>query len=187
MVLRQKLYTAQEFREYARLPENEHRRLELEDGVIIEMASSRPVNTVVAGRIIYFLNAYVIPNDSGWVSVPDGGYQLTETINRQPDAAFVSIKRLPELPDDFDLAPDLAVEVVSPNEDVLKKVNEYLSTGCQIVWTVYADERRVYVFTLDESNNLKGVPHGIDDILSGGDVLPGFKLPVKDIFPPEKK
>lgn len=183
MFTQEKLYTVQEFREFARLPENENRNLELDDGVIVEMASSRPINTIIAGRIIHFLNAHVIPNNLGWVTVPDGGFQLTPRTNRQPDAAFVSIERLPEIPADFNLAPDLAVEVVSPNEDVLKKVNEYLGAGCKIVWTIYADEQKVYVFTLDANSNLIGVPKEISDTLSGGDVLPNFKLAVRDIFP----
>jgi len=183
MVTRERLYTIKEFREIARLPENENRRLELEDGVIIDMGASRPINTIVAGRIIYFLNDFVIPRNLGYVTVPDGGYKLAPNTSRQPDAAFISKKRVPEVPQEFDLAPDLAVEVVSPNEDVLKKVNEYLRAGTQIIWAVYADEKRVYVFTQDEQGNLRGEPKELDDTLYGADVLPDFELPVKDIFP----
>lgn len=183
MVLKERLYTIEEFRNIARLPENENRRLELEDGVIIVMGASRPINTIVAGRIIHFLNAFVIPRNLGYVTVPDGGYKLAQNTSRQPDAAFVSKKRVPEVPQEFELAPDLAVEVVSPNEDVLKKVNEYLRAGTQIVWAVYADEKRVYVFTQDEHGNLHGEPKELGDMLLGGDVLPDFELPVKDIFP----
>jgi hypothetical protein len=58
MVTREKLYIAQEFWEIAQLPENETRRLELEDGIIVEMASSSPLNTVIAGRIITFLTRF---------------------------------------------------------------------------------------------------------------------------------
>jgi Uma2 family endonuclease len=183
MLTRERHYTIEEFREIARLPENENRQLELDGGVIIDMAASRPINTIVAGRIIHFLNAHVIPRDLGYITVPDGGYKLAPNTSRQPDAAFVSKKRVPEVPKEFDLAPDLAVEVVSPSEDVLKKVNEYLRAGTQIVWAVYADEKRVYVFTQDEKGNLHGEPKELDDTLSGGDILPDFELPVKDIFP----
>jgi Uma2 family endonuclease len=183
MVLQEKLYSAEEFWEFARQPENESRRLELEEGVIVEMASSSPTNTVIAGRVIYFLNAHVIPNNLGYVTVPDGGFRLAAKRVRQPDAAFISRSRLPELPKEFQIAPDLAVEVVSPNEDVLKKVNEYLRAGTRMVWAIYADEKSVYVFTLDEDGSLRGQPHGVDDTLDGGDVLPGFALPVREIFP----
>jgi Uma2 family endonuclease len=183
MVLQEKLYTAEEFWEIAGQPENELRRLELDEGVIIEMAESSPTNTVTAGRVIYFLNAFVLPRKLGYVTVPDGGYKLSERKVRQPDAAFISKERLAKLPKRFEIAPDLAVEIVSPSEDVLKKVNEFLRAGTRIVWTVYADEQTVYVFTLNEDGSLRGQPFGIDDTLDGGDVLPGFTLPVRDIFP----
>jgi Uma2 family endonuclease len=184
MVTREQLYTVEEFREYASLPENEHRRLELEDGEIIEMASSSPINTIVASRVGYFLNAHVIPTNSGHVTGADGGFKLGERNYRQPDCAFLKKERLAgKIPKNFNFAPDLAVEVVSPNEDVLKKVNEYLNAGTSIVWAIYCDEEKVYVFTLDAQKNLHGEPKGINDTLTGGDVLPNFSLPVRDIFP----
>jgi Uma2 family endonuclease len=184
MVTKEHFYTVEEFLEYARLSENEHRRLELEDGEIIDMGSSRPINTIVAGRIIHFLNAHVIPNNLGYVTVPDGGFKLGERSYRQPDCAFVKKERLGgKIPKNFNLAPDLAVEIVSPSEDVLKKVNEYLNAGTSVVWAVYCDEETVYVFTLDAEKNLHGEPKRINDTLTGGDVLPKFSLPVRDIFP----
>jgi Uma2 family endonuclease len=83
---------------------------------------------------------------------------------------------------DFDGAPDLAVEVVSPDEDIFKKAREYLNAGARIVWAVYAEEQTVYVMRLDAQGTLTSVPFGINDTLDGGDVLPGFTLPVRDIF-----
>ena len=182
-MLQEKIYTVEEFWEIARAPENEGKRLELEHGVILEMAASTPTNTVIAGRVIYFFNGYVIPRNAGYVTVPDGGFRLDENTSRQPDAAFVSKGRVPKLPAEFRLAPDLAVEVVSPSEDVLKKVNEYLRAGSQLVWAIYPDEKTVYVFHLDADGRLIGTHFGINDTLDGGDVMPGFSLPVRDIFP----
>lgn len=79
MVLGKKLYTVEEFWEIAHLPENEERRLELEDGVIVEMAVSSPINTVTAGRILHYLNAFVIPRDLGYVTGADGGFKLASS------------------------------------------------------------------------------------------------------------
>jgi len=182
MVLREKLYTVEEFWVIARQPENESRRLELDEGVIVEMASSKPKNTVIAGRIIYYLNGHVIPRNLGYVTVPDGGFKLASGKARQPDAAFISKTRLPGLPDEFTLAPDLAVEVVSENEDVFKKAHEYLRAGTRIVWAVYPDEQTVYVLRLDEDGGLHSQPFPIDATLDGGEVLPDFSLPVRYIF-----
>lgn len=181
---REQLYTAEEFWDITQLPENENRRLELEDGVVVEMASSRVENTITAGRIIHFLNAFVIPRDLGYVTAPDGGFKLAPKRVRQPDTAFISKARYPhpkgvQIP----VAPDLAVEVASPKEDVFKKVNEYLRAGTRIVWAVYVDEKTVYVCRLDDDGNLISTPVGIDGTLDGGEVLLGLTLPVRDIFP----
>jgi len=147
------------------------------------MGSSSPINIVTAARIIYFLNGFVIPRDLGYVTGADGGFKLATHKARQPDVGFISKARAPKLPKKFDIAPDLAVEVVSPDEDVLKKTNEYFRAGTRLVWAVYTDEKRVYVFRPTESGEAHMQTLDLDDTLDGGDVLPGFSLPVRDIFP----
>ncbi len=179
----EQLYTAEAFWELARLPENQGKRLELDEGELVEMAASKPINTIIAGRIIYYLNAFVIPQDLGYVTVPDGGYKLAPKTVRQPDAAFISKARAPKIPHEFQTAPDLAVEIVSPHEDVWKKANEYLRAGTQMVWAVYPDDQMVYVFRLNSDGSLRGQPFDIHAALDGGEVLPGFTLAVKEIFP----
>ncbi len=184
MVVKERLYTVEEFWEIARLPENEGRRLELEDGVIVDVGASSPINTVTAMRIGHFFNAFVIPRDLGYVSGADGGFKLAVRRSRQPDVVFISKARLPELPREFKLAPDIAVEVVSENEDIFKKAREYLQAGTRFVWAVYTDEKMVYVCTLDEEDgSLRWQPFDINSTLDGGDVLPDFTLAVRDIFP----
>ncbi|MEO8612365.1 MAG: Uma2 family endonuclease [Chloroflexota bacterium] len=184
MVLeREKLYTAEEFWDIAQLPENQDKRLELEDGVIVEMGSSSPANTVTAMRIGYFLNGFVIPHDLGYVTGADGGFKVGPKRVRQPDVGFISKVRALKLPKRFDLAPDLAVEVVSPDEDVFKKAKEYIRSGTRIVWAVYADEKVVDVITPTQDGEFHVQELTINDVLDGGDVLPGFSLPVRDIFP----
>ena len=184
MLIGERLYTVGEFIEFANLPENEARRFELDTGVIVEMSASRQQNTVIAGRIIYHLNAFVIPRDLGYITVPDGGFRLAPRTVRMPDAAFISKARHPQLDGvEFPLAPDLAVEVVSPDEDIHKKAYEYFRAGTTLVWAIYPDEKRVYVMRLDEDGGLKSIPQDEDAILDGGDVLPGFTLAVRDVFP----
>jgi Uma2 family endonuclease len=187
MVLRERLYTAAEFWEIERLPENVDKRLELIDGVIVEMASSTQQNAVIAGRVIYFFNAFVIPRDLGYVSGPDGGYTVNTGNAYQPDAAFISKARHAELKGvEFPIAPDLAVEVISPSEssnDVMKKVRRYLQSGTQIVWTIYPEDKTVYVWTPSPDGSPQAQAFEDDDILDGGKVLSGFTLKVSEIFP----
>ena len=183
MALREKLYTFEEFWEIVMLPENVERRLELDEGIIVDMGSSSPTNTVIAMRMGYFLNAFVIPNDLGYVTGADGGFRLAPKTFRIPDVGFISKQRVSTLPKRFEIAPDLAVEIVSPDEDVFRKANEYIEAGTQMVWAVYASEKRVYIFRPNQDGTLNVQTYNQDDTLDGGDVLPGFTLRVSDIFP----
>jgi Uma2 family endonuclease len=184
MVLREKLYTVEEFIKVVQLPENDGKRLELDDGVMIDMGSSRRINTITTMRIGHFLNTHVIPKELGYVTGPDAGFKIGSRTYRQPDVAFITKEKLPDLKGIyFTIAPDLAVEVVSPDEDIFKKAREYLSAGTRMVWAVYADEKVVYVMRLDPDGSIRSTPFGVDAILDGGDVLPSFTLPVRDIFP----
>lgn len=87
-----------------------------------------------------------------------------------------------ELPKDFlGQAPDIAVEVVSPSDrmaDVNAKVAEYLAAGTSLVWVVEPGRKTVTAYNADRSARL--LIEG--DELDGGDVLPGFKLPLSEIF-----
>jgi Uma2 family endonuclease len=83
----------------------------------------------------------------------------------------------------FQGAPDLAVEVVSPGDragEVLAKVHEWLDAGCRAVWVVDPQTRTVAVH---RSRNEIAVLQSTDT-LSGGDLLPGFSVPVSEIFVP---
>jgi Uma2 family endonuclease len=118
----------------------------------------------------------------GYVTVPDGGFRLAENLVRQPDAAFVSKKRQPDLPKHFEIAPDIAVEIVSAQEDVFKKVNEYLAAGTQLVWVIYPQEQTVHIFRPIEP---RWTTLETGDKLSGESVLPDFEIDVSMIFPPQ--
>jgi Uma2 family endonuclease len=186
MTVQEKLYTANEFWEIAQSPENENKRLELVGGVIDEMPPSSPLNTIIAGRFIYYFNAHVMANDLGYVTTPDGGFALGPNDVRQPDAAFISKARVTKLPEKFfPVAPDLAVEVISPSETsrkVLDKVYAYLRAGTRLVWAVYPEDKLIDVYRLAEDQSVNVRPRRMGDILDGEDVLPGFKLAVQDVF-----
>ncbi|MDZ4763280.1 MAG: Uma2 family endonuclease [Chloroflexota bacterium] len=183
IVERERLITADEFFEIIRLPENENRRLELEDGEIVDVAGSTPLDTVTAGRILTFVNVFVMQHDLGYVSGADGAFKLGERRSRLPDVGFVSKTRVPKLPKKFTVAPDLAVEVVSEDEDIHKKALEYFHAGTRLVWAVYTDEKLVFVMRMNDQGGINSVRFGVDAVLDGEDVLPNFKLPVRDIFP----
>jgi Uma2 family endonuclease len=107
-------------------------------------------------------------------------------LRRRPDVAFVSTARWPldrALPEtgDWDVVPDLAVEVISPNDvfkDVLAKVREYFHYGVQVIWVFAPEERQVYVY--DSPTHVR-ILTGQDELM-GGEVVPGFRLPLGQLF-----
>jgi Uma2 family endonuclease len=168
------------------------RRFELIHGRIEQMPPSSQLNTIIAGLIIHFLNAYVLPKGLGYVTVPDGGYQIAENTVYIPDAAFISKEQAGDLSGVvFPFAPLLAVEVVSPSESspkVTTKVGDYLRAGAQLVWAIYPQAREVHVYTAGSATNeLTLTVLTAEDTLTGGEVLPGFSVGVGELFPAEEE
>ncbi len=111
----------------------------------------------------------------------------THEQQRRPDVSFVSYNRwaadrpVPDT-DPWPVVPDLAVEVISPNDfyrEVQAKVREYFQAGVRLVWVVEPSERQVTVYI----SATKPLILNESDVLDGGDVLPGFQLPVRELFP----
>lgn len=181
MDVQHKLITLEEFEAFIQLPENTDRIFELIDGEIVEKMPSNPLSSNIAMRIALPIGNYLTTNDIGHITGEAGGYKIFGD-TYVPDVAFISKTRLPERPYNgfAPIPPDLAVEVVSPTDDrndLLKKVANYLAAGV-LVWVVYPDERVVRVFAPGQPVQTLGM----DGVLDGGDVLPGFTLPVTKIF-----
>jgi Uma2 family endonuclease len=112
--------------------------------------------------------------------------RLTAGLVRMPDVTFVLGSRLPnrqvQLDQPFaDLAPDLAVEVISPSNtpsEVAAKRQEYFQHGTSLVWVIDPRARTVEVFTGPTASTLLQQT----DTLDGGAVLPGFSLPLAQLF-----
>src|SRR5258707_5255852 len=179
----EKLYTADDLWELSR----DGKSRELVRGVIVDMAPTGVVHSILAMRIGYFLLAYENEHQLGYVTAAEAGYILSTdpTIVRAPDVGFVSKARLkPPIPKKFmPFAPDLAVEVVSPGDsasEIIEKVTEYLAAGTRVVWVVYPDTKTAHIYNAANKDRIEIVQ--ATGTLDGGDVLPGFKLPMQDIF-----
>lgn len=143
----------------------------------------------VAGELFFALANHCRQHRLGWVFPgKDAGYQgfpgAARTV-RKPDVSFVRHGRFPEeqLPAGYArLAPDLAAEVISPNdeyEEVIEKIEEYLCAGVRLVWVISPRNHIVHVYRTNGSIHvLRG-----NDELDGEDVVPGFRCPVRDLFP----
>ena len=158
--------------------------VELVDGTLVEKPMSWE-ESILAMKLGTFLNIWLSTNNLGIVSGADGGYKLFPKLIRLPDVAFVSWERIRTKAIDRkaypELAPDLAVEIVSESNspgEMLRKVREYFSAGVRAVWIAYPSARTVRVYS--DTDNFRDLT--INDTLEGGQVLPGFSLAVVDWF-----
>lgn len=162
---------------------------ELVEGVLVRMPPSGIRATSIATIIAAALLAYVRPRRLGVVTGEQGGYTLDPDTELMPDVGFIRADRLPPPSSpDYDkiapAAPDLAVEVASPNQyrpGMRKKARYYLDGGTQLVWVVWPKRQQVDVWEPGDMQQA-GRTLGIDDTLEGGDVIPGFSYAVADIF-----
>jgi Uma2 family endonuclease len=170
--------------ELLEMPDDGIRR-EIHDGVLVERSPSGKTSTRLAAYLLHLLSNYVFEHDLGHLAGADGGFILSQDpyVLLFPDVSFIS-KEQSETQDDgfYDHAPDLAVEVISPSEratDIDLKTQKYLDYGTKLLWVVYPRTRRVVVYS---GGMQSGITVDINGTLDGGEVLPGFTLPVRDIF-----
>lgn len=162
------------------------KRYELIAGALRMMSPSGWNHGRIAGRLHTLLGHHVLENGLGEVFTAETGFLITrepDTV-RAPDIAFIARENLPqEAPSEafWPGAPDLAVEVLSPNDrtgEVDAKIHDWLSAGARLVWVVDPQLRTVtsYRSTTDVTT------HSAADQLDGDDVVRGFHCAVAEIF-----
>jgi Uma2 family endonuclease len=162
---------------------------EVVDGQILEKnmgSRENEIATILGGYLFQFARA----NRLGRALV-EFVFRIIveENMQRRPDVAFVSHarwpynRRVPNVPV-WDMVPDLAIEVISPSDmmsAVLRKVHDYFKAGVSRVWVVYPEQAEVYIYSSPKQIEVVGVGQELD----GGDLLPGFRLPVAVLFEDE--
>ena len=159
---------------------------ELVRGRIVPMSPAGGKHGELALAIGSLLRTYVKSRRIGKVYAAETGIYIRRNPDtvRAPDAMFVSNERLARITDPakfLDVAPDLAVEVLSPNDtwtDIETKIAEYLAIGVHLVWVIDPDPQTITVYR----PNGERTRLSLSDTLSGEDVLPGFSVPVAEIF-----
>ena len=164
-------------------------RYELVDGQLVEKAMGAE-SEWIGDELRYALKAFIKAKRNGLSFGPETGYQCFRNAPakvRKPDASFIAADRLPgnRIPKGhIRIVPDLAVEVISPNDSyyvVDAKVHEYLEAGVRLIWVINPDLRSIKVFEASVGFTQE-LTDG--DELAGGEVLPGFSCPVASLFPP---
>jgi Uma2 family endonuclease len=165
---------------------NEHgdRLCELVDGVLVEKAMGFR-EAFLAGELLTLLRMFLGRNNLGIVVPPDATIRFFPGLVRLPDVSFISWDRLPgrAFPEEPvpDLAPDLAVEVLSKGntpKEMKRKLGEYFRAGVRLVWFIDPAKEVVEVYT--SPRRKKEVRKG--QTLDGGEVLPGFSLSLTEFF-----
>ena len=169
--------------------------LEMPDSVRYELVNGKLVeremgarSSWIGGQVLRLIGNFADERKIGWAFNSDASYQCFADPSkvRRPDTSFIRTGRLPgeQFPEGHcPIAPDLAVEVVSPNDngnDIEEKLAEYLEAGVSLVWVFYPRTRSVHVY---RSN---GHPERLTEehLLRGEEVLPGFSCMVSECFPP---
>jgi Uma2 family endonuclease len=179
--------TIEEFEAFIVQPENADRRFELINGRVVEK-----MPTQLHGWIVVFLSRFLL----NYLDVhrigrlyAEARYKMPDSDDnaRIPDLSFVRNELGPVVKDGpAPYMPDLAIEVQSPDDTpklMREKADYYLANGSRMVWLIFTGARssRVEVYRLGQPMQTIGM----NDILDGGDVLPGFTVVVQSLFPEE--
>lgn len=164
----------------------EGRRYELVDGFLVEKDMGYP-SDFVAAILIRLLGNFVVPRKLGAVNGSSGMMKLAPGLVRIPDVSFCVWDQFPnrkvQMTPVPSLHPDLAVEVLSDGnttEEMDEKLRDYFASGATLVWLVDPADRTVLVFTTPDRVAARRLTAA--DTLDGGTVLPGFAVPVADLF-----
>lgn len=160
-------------------------KYELRRGELIKMAPAGDDHGWIGAKALRLVGNYAEANALGDVFNADTGFRLEsdpDTV-RAPDVGFISRERRPPRSRGYlSVAPDLAIEVVSPNDsasDVHEKVAEYLAAGSRLVWVIYPRTRTVVIHRANGTIEERRVGQSLD----GEDVVPGFSCAVAELFP----
>lgn len=148
-----------------------------------EMAGAR--HSRIGTRLIVKLGVYLEANPIGEIYGPDATFTIGKR-ERMPDVSFVAAARIPPEGDPvgiWTIAPDLAVEIVSPNdlaEETETKIQSYFAAGVEQVWQVWPHSQTVKVYDSPTKSTILQA----GDELTSPELLPGFRCPVAVLFQP---
>lgn len=159
-------------------------RLELVDGKITVMSPSGYESDEVAARVIGKLFPFVDQNRLGRVTASSAGFTLPNSDTRAPDVSFVMAERLRRAPRSFaQLAPDLMVEVKSPDDTLVKlrqKIDSFLQQGTRVGILIHPEQRWIEIRQPGQEPLM--IRDG--DILSVPELLPGWEVAVTELWSP---
>ena len=168
------------------LPEDGYNH-EVVDGELVMSPANDFFHGHIATRLSTALNVFVIERRLGVVLDSSTGFWMNNRNCRAPDISFIPKERLrqmgfkPSTREFFPGAPDLAIEILSPNNtrrEIDERLQDFFESGTQLAWIIDPEKRRVEVC----QSPTRRAFLGSDDVLDGADLLPGFRYPVAELF-----
>ncbi len=192
MATREREYTVEDVWRLACAPENDAKKICLIDGELVITMSPGRLHGRLALRIGRFIADYADLHDLGEAAV-EVGYRSPDDRKTLliPDVAFESKARA-EQPVGVGFVPfmpDIAVEIISPSQTLAqarRKAKVYLRLGTAMVWLVDPSKKNAEIWTLGTDGAPQSETVNLEGELSGGAVLPGFTLPLRRLFQPER-
>jgi Uma2 family endonuclease len=164
--------------------ESRKRLCELIDGVLVEKAMGVR-ESLLAALLAHLINGFLDEDARGIVLGADGMIRTFPGQVRIPDVSFISWEKLPgdEVPDEgiSRVVPNLAIEVLSPSNtkaEMDRKLRDYFVAGVELVWVIDPTTQTAKAYTSPDDLQRISKTGSLD----GGDVLPGFRLPLKQLF-----
>jgi Uma2 family endonuclease len=169
--------------ELEQMPDDDSVQIELDEGELITMPPAGEEHGYCGSDIAFILTGFVKQHRLGRVYSIETGFRLRDDIVRAPDVAFVRQERVNAIRSKGFAkgAPDLAVEIFSPSDNVrqlMRKVKQYFAAGCHTVWIVYPDRQEVQVLDSSGTDRLLRV----GDVIEAPELLPGFSAPISAFF-----
>lgn len=165
------------------------RLCELVRGVLLEKVMGLKESRI-GGIVFHHMESYLEVHDLGIAVPADGPLRLFPGLVYIPDVSFISDEQLVDgdLPEDSipDLFPDLAVEVLSKGNtkrEIERKLKDYFRAGTRVVWLIDRRKQIADVYTSPKKHTRLTKDQNLD----GGDVLPGFHLPLRTLFAPRRR
>jgi Uma2 family endonuclease len=169
--------------QFEQLPEEEHYRYELDHGELIEVACATYEHNQIRGCLESSLRLFLTGRQIG-EAVAEQEFRIGKDTVRRPDVAFLRAEvaaRIDKSKSILAVVPDVVAEIVSPNDtaqQLMHKVHQLLESGCRCVWVIYPAERKVHAYGQNDRVQVLGVGKNLE----APELLPGFSLPVSQLF-----
>lgn len=170
-------------------------RYELVAGRLVRMAPTGGEHSDVSGDTYFRLRSFIEPRQLGLLTMPETGFRLGRVGEEEtvlaPDIAFITAARAASLPAPgssgrkrfFEIAPDLAIEIASPDQhrpEMAAKARHYLRAGVHTVWIIWPGRREVDIWRPGSDEPVATLK--ATDQLAAPELLPGFAIPVAELF-----